>query len=175
MKLLRGALPYGYGNPNQGAVDSGNVSARSSCSSLFRLPQVTDRLIRTIFPLVLLYHAFALAAVEDNVVLALDPREGLAVVQTVSGDLQVIGVGDVFPGSEVIVTQVLPDKVVAQEIVGGDRQVTQQVWIYKARNAETKSRVERLLLTVPRQDSQTPAYIDQRVIRISPDSAGAGQ
>ncbi len=101
-----------------------------------------------------------LAAVEDNTILALEPQEGLVVVKTAAGSLEVITIGDAFPDSEVIVRQVLADKVIAEEVIGGDKKVTQQVWIYKAEKVDAGSRVERLLLSVPQNGTLVPSTIN---------------
>lgn len=101
-----------------------------------------------------------LAAVEDNAILALEPQEGMVVVKTAAGNLEVITIGDAFPDSEVIVKQVLADKVLAEEVIGGDKKITQQVWIYKADKADTGSRVERLLLSVPQNGTLVPNAIN---------------
>ena len=106
----------------------------------------------------------ALAAVEDNTVLALDPREGIIVVETAAGTMEVITIGDAFPDSEVVVVQVLADKVVAEEVVGGDKKVRQQVWVYKAENAASGSRVERLLLSLPQDATLVPNTINTHVL-----------
>jgi hypothetical protein len=97
-----------------------------------------------------------LAAVEDNAILALEPQEGLIVVKTAAGKLEMLTIGDAFPDSEVIVKQVFADKVVAEEVIGGDNKTTQQVWIYKAENADAGSRVERLLLRLPDNGTLAP-------------------
>jgi len=94
----------------------------------------------------------ALAGVEENLVLALDPATGSVVVRTPDGSLEVIGIGEAFPGSRVIVTQVLFDKVIAEEVVGEEKPVRQQVWVYKAKAGDSASRVDRLLLEVPESD-----------------------
>ena len=90
-----------------------------------------------------------LAAVEDNTILALEPLQGMVVVKTAAGTLEVITIGDAFPDSDVVVKQVLADKVIAEEVIGEDVKTRQQVWIYKAKNADAGSRVERLLLSLP--------------------------
>jgi hypothetical protein len=114
-----------------------------------------------------------LAAVEDNTILALEPLEGMVVVKTAAGELEVIAIGDAFPDSEVIVIQVLADKVVAQEVVGGDKKTTQQVWVYKAENATSGSRVERLLLSLPHNGTLVPNTINAH--SMAPDSQGGVQ
>ncbi len=106
----------------------------------------------------------ALAGVEDNAVLALDPAAGMVVVKTAAGSLEVIGVGEPFPGSEVVVRQVLGDRVIAEEIVGEENPVRQQVWVYKANAGESVSRVERLLLEAPQSGTLAP----DRVQLVSP-------
>ena len=114
-----------------------------------------------------------LAAVEDNRILALEPLEGMVVVETAAGKLEVISIGDVFPDSDVVVVQVLADKVVAQEVVGGDKKITQQVWVYKAENADAGSRVERLLLNLPHNGTLVPNT--QGTHPVASDSSGDAQ
>jgi hypothetical protein len=108
--------------------------------------------------LILLRPAFA--ALEDNAVLALEPQQGMVVVKTAAGTLEVIRVGDAFPDSEVVVRQVLADKVVAEEVVGEDTPLTQTVWVYKAKNPAAGSRVERLLHQIPEYGTLAPVSID---------------
>ena len=114
-----------------------------------------------------------MAAVEDNAVLALEPQQGTVVVKTAAGTLEVIGIGDAFPGSEVIVKQVLVDKVVAEEVTGEDNRVTQTVWIYKAENPTEGSRVERLLHELPEDQPRSSIRYDQ-VISDAFQPAGSG-
>ena len=80
------------------------------------------------------------------------------------GTMEVITIGDAFPDSEVVVVQVLADKVVAEEVVGGDKKVRQQVWVYKAENAASGSRVERLLLSLPQDATLVPNTINTHVL-----------
>ena len=101
------------------------------------------------------------AAVEDNAILALEPQQGTVVVKTAAGTLEVISVGDAFPDSEVIVKQVLADKVVAEEMIGEDDPVIQTLWVYKAKNPDAGSRVERMLLHLPEYGTLVPVRIDQ--------------
>ena len=101
----------------------------------------------------------AIAEIEDNVVLSLDPGAGLAVVRTAAGGLEVVGVGEAFPGSRAIVLQVLADRVIAEEVVGDEKPRRQQLWIYRADAGERGSRVERLLLEVPQASRLAPVVI----------------
>ena len=112
----------------------------------------------------------ALAAVEDNAILALEPMEGMVVVKTRAGELEVITIGDAFPDSQVVVIQVLADKVVGEEVIDGDKKITQQVWIYKAENPASGSRVERLLLSLPQNGTLVPNTQDTH--SMAPDSQG---
>jgi hypothetical protein len=125
----------------------------------FKLIRATTWYIRVLCASLILSQP-ALAAVEDNTILALEPLEGLVVVQTAAGELEVIAIGDAFPDSEVIVKQVLADKVLAEEVIGGDKKITRQVWIYKAEKEDAGSRVERLLLSVPQNGILVPDTIN---------------
>jgi hypothetical protein len=106
----------------------------------------------------------ASAQVEDNAILALEPEQGLIVVKTAAGTLEVLAEGDTFPGSDVVVKQVLADKVIAEEVVGGANPTTRQIWIYRAENAGAGSRVERLLLNLPQDKVLAPVTIDTRQV-----------
>jgi len=112
-----------------------------------------------------------LAAVEDNAILALEPQEGMVVVKTAAGKLEVLTIGDPFPDSGVIVRQVLADKVIAEEVIGADNKITQQVWIYKADNANAASRVERLLLSLPEGSTPMPGatVLNTRSVVLDPE------
>jgi hypothetical protein len=138
----------------------------------FKLIQATTWYIGILCVSLALSHP-ALAAVEDNTILALEPLEGIVVVQTAAGELEMIGIGDTFPDSDVVVIQVLADKVVAQEVVGENKKVTQQVWVYKAENATSGSRVERLLLSLPYNGTLVPNTQDTH--SMTPDSQGGVQ
>lgn len=116
-----------------------------------------------------------LAAVEDNAVLALEPQQGTVVVKTAAGKLEVIRVGDVFPDSEVIVKQVLADKVIAEEVVGEDAPVTQTVWVYKAENPAAGSRVERMLHQIPEYGVLAPVSIDKLGAETAESPGSVGQ
>jgi hypothetical protein len=98
----------------------------------------------------------ARAEIEDNAVLSLDPGAGLAVVRTAAGDLEVVSVGEAFPGSRAIVLQVLADRVIAEEVVGDENPRRQRLWIYRADSGDRGSRVERLLLEVPQASRLAP-------------------
>ena len=150
----------------------------------------TTRLIRTIVFLFMLQAAGVLSAadipvssdltsdsttvaqsestLEYHPVVALDPQQGLAVVKTDSGNLEVIAAGDPYPGSDLVVTHVLADKLVAEEVIDGGNRVPRQIWIYKVKDTESSSRVERLLLKPPRQDALTSVDTGQSVILNAP-------
>jgi hypothetical protein len=146
--------------------------AHFTISSSLKVIQASTGYIRFLCVILILSQS-AQAAVEDNTILALEPLEGMVVVKTAAGELEVIAIGDVFPDSEVVVIQVLADKVVAQEVVGGDKKITQQVWIYKAENATSGSRVERLLLSLPHNGTLVPTTQDAH--SMAPDSQGGVQ
>jgi len=116
-----------------------------------------------------------LAAHEDNSVLALEPLRGMAVVKNAAGKLEVIRTGDRFPGSEAVVRQVLADKLVAEEVVGEDPKVRQQVWIFRAQDADTGSRVERRLLDQPQNGAGSRGSTALRARDAAPDLLGANQ
>lgn len=146
--------------------------ARFTISSSLKVIQATAGYI-SFLCIILLISQPAQAAVEDNTILALEPLEGLVVVKTGAGKLEVIAIGDAFPDSDVVVIQVLADKVVAQEVVGGDKKITQQVWVYKVENGNSGSRVERLLLSLPNNGTLVPKTLD--TYSLEPESQGAAQ
>ena len=116
-----------------------------------------------------------LAAVEDNTILALEPLQGMVVVKTAAGVLEMISIGDAFPDSDVIVKQVLADKVIAEEVINGEVKTRQQVWIYKAENADAGSRVERLLLSLPDDGVLVPGGSEPGTHTIVLDPIGESQ
>lgn len=93
------------------------------------------------------------AAVEDNAVIALDSADGRVVVRDPAGELQVLRIGDAFPDSAVIIKQVLPDRVIAEEVIGDETRVRQMLWVYKADATDSTSRVVRLLDSLPPEQS----------------------
>ena len=108
--------------------------------------------------------------VEGNVILALEPQQGRVVVKTATEALQVLQVGDVFPGSLVTIKQVLADRVVAEEIIDSDNPVVQQLWIYKSENPNQSSRVERFLLESPEKKGiAVPNQISQDIYFPAPN------
>lgn len=97
--------------------------------------------------LVLCLAAFAAQAAGNSgplSVLALGPADGRAVVQY-HGKMHVVHVGDKVPGTRAKVVQVLPGKLVAEQVVGSRkhrRRVT--LWIFRASKPGAASRIERL-------------------------------
>ena len=64
--------------------------------------RATSRCIKTLCASLVLSLP-VLAAVEDNTILALEPLQGMVVVKTAAGVLEMISIGDAFPDSDVIV------------------------------------------------------------------------
>ena len=112
----------------------------------------------------------ASAALEENLVIALDPAAGKAVVQTPDGNLEVIAIGDTFPGSSVIVTGILKDRVVCEEIVDGEKSVRREVWVYRANAGDSVSRVERLFHEAPKVE--TPDFGNTQLLYGTGGEAG---
>jgi hypothetical protein len=83
---------------------------------------------------------------ESITVMAVGPSDGRAVVTLPDGKMQVLKVGDTVPGTQAIVIQVLPDKLVVEETIekAGSAPVKQMVWIYKPGKPGEKSRIQRL-------------------------------
>ncbi len=96
------------------------------------------------------------AAVEDNAVISLDSVDGRVVVRDPAGELQVLRIGDAFPDSAVIIKQVLPDRVIAEEVIGDETRVRQMVWIYQVDEIDATSRVVRLPGFLPSEQSAQP-------------------
>lgn len=98
-------------------------------------------------------HVIAAAGGLDSVtVMALGPVDGRAVVSVADGKMQVLKVGQTVPGTNAVVTQVLPDKLVVEETVvrPDEPAVKQTIWIYKPGKAGEKSRIQRLDRQGPR-------------------------
>jgi hypothetical protein len=83
---------------------------------------------------------------ESITVMAVGPSDGRAVVTLPDGKMQVLKIGDTVPGTQAIVMQVLPDKLVVEETIekSDNAPVKQMVWIYKPGKPGEKSRIQRL-------------------------------
>ena len=90
-------------------------------------------------------------------VLALAPVTGQAVVQGPDGSLHLVRLGDQLQGTNAMLVQVLPDKLVLEERSPGTGQGPAQrlVWLYKAAQDGGPSRLVRLQREVPA--SERPA------------------
>ena len=86
------------------------------------------------------------SAFDGMTVMALGPVDGRAVLKLPSGKMKVLKVGDVVPGTNATVQQVLPDRLVVVDRIerAGEPTINQSVWIYKATKAGATSRVQRL-------------------------------
>jgi hypothetical protein len=90
---------------------------------------------------------------EAYTLLSVAPLDGKAVVQMPGGQLQIVSVDDIVPGTQTTVRQVLPDRLVLLESVHSDdaEQTGERrtVWMFKARAPGQKSRVQVLSRTAP--------------------------
>jgi hypothetical protein len=91
------------------------------------------------------------ARLEDLTVMALGAVDGRAVLKTGDGKMQVLKTGDSIPGTQAVITQVLPDRLVVEEtVVGSDRKPRkQEVWISKPAQPGGRSTVQRLETEAP--------------------------
>jgi hypothetical protein len=85
-------------------------------------------------------------ASEFNIsVIGLAPVDGNAVVKTTDNKMHVVKVGDTLPGTSAVVVQILPKKLVLEDLVGnGHGKSKQMVWLHKVSKSNGKSRVQRL-------------------------------
>jgi hypothetical protein len=90
---------------------------------------------------------------EAYTLLSVAPVDGKAVVQLSGGQLQILSVDDVVPGTHATVQQVLPDRLVLFESVQSDEAEQagerRTVWWFKAKAPGQKSRVQVLSRTAP--------------------------
>ncbi|MGE3540695.1 MAG: hypothetical protein AB7N91_25055 [Candidatus Tectimicrobiota bacterium] len=97
-------------------------------------------------------------------VLALAPAAGQAVVRWPDGRLLLVRVGDVMGASGARLLQVLPDRLVLDEVhsEGAALPTPQQVWLYKAPGDGGESRLVRLYRTLPA--SEQPGGAEPRAV-----------
>lgn len=90
--------------------------------------------------------ANAVIASEINItVIGLAPVDGNAIVKTTDNNMHVVKVGDTVPGTSAVVTQILPKKLVLDDLVeDGHGKNKQRVWVHKVDSSTGKSRVQRL-------------------------------
>ncbi|MEE9561765.1 MAG: hypothetical protein V3W50_01715 [Thermoanaerobaculia bacterium] len=90
---------------------------------------------------------------EAYTLLSVAPVDGKAVIQLPEGELQVLALGETVPGTNSIIRQVLPDRLVLDETVVGDEadDTTEwrTVWLFKAQAPGQKSRLQVLSRTAP--------------------------
>lgn len=84
-------------------------------------------------------------ALRQAAVVALEPAAGQAVVRLPDGRLHLLSIGDVIPGTRATLQEVLPDRVVVEEVteVEGEPPVRRQAWWFEA-TSDGASRLEYL-------------------------------
>ncbi len=81
------------------------------------------------------------ASLEALTVLVLAPAEGRAVVRRADGELAILGVGDLLPGSAERLIAILPDRLVAQVAPARGGVPARRFWIYR-QHGDGKTRVQ---------------------------------
>lgn len=97
-----------------------------------------------------------MADLKDNVVVALDPSASRVVVKTLDNKMVVLRPGDSVPDSQAVVSQVLIDRMVVIDTLGGKEEKKQTVWIFKSTKANAKSRIQRLDREGPKSSRLKP-------------------
>ena len=110
------------------------------------------RVLPALFALVpLLAWGAGATRLEDLTVMALGAVDGRAVLKSTDGKMQVLKTGDEIPGTQAVITQVLPDRLIVEEtVVGPDKKQRKQVvWISKPGAPGGRSSVQRLEAEAP--------------------------
>jgi hypothetical protein len=99
---------------------------------------------------------------DELALLAVSPTDGKGAIRMPTGELRVVNVGDTLPGTQAVVREVLPDRLVLTESVADDASeepaMTRRVWLFKARGPDLRSRVQVLDPTPPPEaDALEPA------------------
>jgi hypothetical protein len=106
-----------------------------------------------LFSLLLLAAPVGGHELESYALLSVAPVDGKAVIQLPEGELQVLVLGETVPGTNSIVRQVLPDRLVLDETVVADEadDTTERrtVWMFMAPAPGRRSRVQVLSRTAP--------------------------
>ncbi|HEX5057348.1 MAG TPA: hypothetical protein VFX02_12735 [Gammaproteobacteria bacterium] len=91
------------------------------------------------------------AGLDGVAVMALSPADGSAVVKLESGRMQVVKAGAAIEGMGVTLVQVLPDKLVLEEVSEENGNKTKTtVWLYKAQHGVSQlQRLERQAPVTP--------------------------
>lgn len=107
--------------------------------------------------------AHAEGKLEDLAIMALGPLDGRAVVKTLDGKLHVLTVGATMPGTEAKLLQILPDKLVLEDMVGkeGKPKIKQTVWMNKGAKPGVPG-------TIQRFDTQGPEPVKREVTIMKP-------
>lgn len=114
-----------------------------------------SRKIATIAGIALLFGTgISQAGLDDLTLVAASVADARAVIRTADGNMRVIKAGDRLPGSDAVVTEVLRNRVVAEETVQGTPPTKQLVWI--SRDGTGRSRVQRLHREPPEKSIEIP-------------------
>jgi len=111
----------------------------------------------------------AVAAAEDAFdsisIMALGALDGRAVVKTADNKMHVLKLGDVIPGTQATVSQILGDKLVVEDVV--ENGLKQTVWITKG-GADGKVTVQRMSMEAAAPQVATRANLVFKAVE--PDS-----
>jgi len=115
------------------------------------------------------------AKLEDLTVMALGAVDGRAVLKSTDGKMQVLKTGDEIPGTQAVITQVLPDRLIVEEtVVGPDKKQRKQVvWISKPGAPGGRSSVQRLEAEAPPTPLSASGISGEQKIGAAPPSAPA--
>lgn len=116
--------------------------------------------IRFCVPIVICLLGFSSAWAADLnrlKVMGVNPTSGQAVIRFDDGKMNVVKVGDTIADTGAVLTQVLPDKLVASQPSEKDSSINDVLWIYRIKNPADFSSVERFEKTQPKtkQHSQS--------------------
>ncbi|HVQ14301.1 MAG TPA: hypothetical protein VMS40_11955 [Vicinamibacterales bacterium] len=134
------------------------------------------RVLPALFALVpLLAWGAGATRLEDLTVMALGAVDGRAVLKSTDGKMQVLKTGDEIPGTQAVITQVLPDRLIVEEtVVGPDKKQRKQVvWISKPGAPGGRSSVQRLEAEAPPTPVSAAGISGAQKIDAAPASAPA--
>lgn len=109
---------------------------------------------------------------DELALLAVSPTDGKGAIRLSTGELRVVKVGDTIPGTQAVLRQVLPDRLVLIESVADDQSgepaSKRRVWLFKAKGPGQKSRVQTLDPTPPPQAEVVEPAADTTSTRSPP-------
>ena len=115
------------------------------------------------------------ARLEELTVMALGAVDGRAVLKSSDGKMQVLKTGDEIPGTQAVITQVLPDRLIVEDTVTGPdkKQRKQVVWISKPSAPGGRSTVQRLEAEAPPTAPAAAGLSGEKQAGEKPDAAPA--